>query len=61
MRFEESEVYISGKFYKELGEMLMNPLTNIKDLVSFELKHGVKLNIQFLSKEKENNGPAEQE
>jgi ADP-ribose pyrophosphatase YjhB (NUDIX family) len=28
---------------------------------NFELKHGVKLNIQFLSKEKENNGPAEQE
>ena len=41
--------------------MLMNPLTSIKDLVSFELKHDVKLNIQFLSKEKENNGSAEQE
>jgi len=40
MKYEDSQLYRLGKLYKELGELLMNPRTDMRDLAAASAHFG---------------------
>ncbi len=49
--FEDTQPYKLGLIYRQMADLLMNPKTDIRDLVEFSRKHGFKLNIEILPNE----------
>ena len=45
--YKNTQPYKLGLIYKELGEMLMNPKTDIQELVSFSRGLGCKVSISL--------------
>lgn len=45
--FIESSIYKQGQMYVELGQLLMNPNTDIKSLSDFGRKYNLDLDIIF--------------
>jgi len=45
--FKNSGIYKSGLFYKELGDLLMNPGTTIDQISEFAFRHNNDYTIKF--------------
>lgn len=45
MKFEDTQIYKLGEIYKEIGETLMDPKTDIKDLVTLGRKYGFDVTV----------------
>lgn len=45
--YKDSSIYKQGLFYKELGELLMNPNTTVKQFSDFSFRHKNDYSIKF--------------
>lgn len=53
MDYTRTQPYRLGKLYKELGERLMDPMTDLRDLVALAENLGCKIGITFAEPESE--------
>lgn len=51
MEYKETQPYKLGLIYKRLGELLMNPKTDMRDLAEFGEKIGVKFKLEVVPDE----------
>jgi len=51
MKYEDSQLYRLGKLYKELGELLMNPRTDMRDLAAASTHFGGWIKVEFVPAE----------
>lgn len=46
--YTRTRPYRLGKLYKELGEMLMDPKTDMRDIAAFGVKHGFDFKFEIV-------------
>lgn len=53
--WEKSFTYLTGKLYREWGELLMDPNTSLEQMADFVFKNDMDAEIRFLAKEEEDD------
>ncbi len=51
MKFENTQPYKLGAIYRQLGDLLMNPKTDMRELAEFAAKIGFRIGIDIVPDE----------